>query len=55
MAEGVIRENLPGCIGTRRPIPPNDCRTCRHHADFTCDDIRVVVHGDSRVRPVPKR
>jgi len=31
--------NIPGCCDPEhpfRPIPPNDCRTCRKNADYTC-------------------
>jgi len=39
-----IREDstLPACIGTGKPIPPNDCRTCVRHSDYTCQDVKVV-------------
>jgi len=51
----VLRKNLPDCIGTRRPYPPNDCRTRRYHANYTCSDIVAVASGGGRVRPVPRR
>jgi hypothetical protein len=33
---------VPPCLGDKVPIPPNDCRDCRRHSDFTCRDVRVV-------------
>jgi hypothetical protein len=36
-----LRESLPGCIGTKNPIPPNECSTCRFHSDpkIDCRDL----------------
>ena len=43
-----IREDgtLPGCIGTGKPIPPNNCDTCRQHSDFTCHDLGIDVKNE---------
>jgi len=34
-----IHENIPGCADPNNPfhpIAPNDCATCKQHADYTC-------------------
>jgi hypothetical protein len=33
---------LPGCIGLGKPIPPNTCETCKHHADYTCEQLKQM-------------
>lgn len=39
-----IKESLPGCIGLRKPIPPNRCDDCRFHNDpkIDCGIVRAV-------------
>jgi len=39
-----IREDstIPACLGDGAPIPPNDCRDCKHHSDYTCHDVKVI-------------
>jgi len=36
---------LPACIGTGKPIPPNDCKTCQKHSDYTCKDLKFIKAG----------
>jgi len=31
---------VAGCVGLRKPIPPNVCRECEKHSDLTCQDIK---------------
>ncbi|MGC9095218.1 MAG: hypothetical protein ACP5IM_06405 [Candidatus Bathyarchaeia archaeon] len=31
---------LAGCIGIEKPIPPNICRECAKHGDFTCERLK---------------
>ena len=39
-----LRESLPGCIGTKNPIPPNECSSCKNHNDLkiSCRDVKIV-------------
>jgi hypothetical protein len=36
---------LPGCIGLGKPIPPNTCETCKHHSDYTCEQLKQMSRG----------
>jgi hypothetical protein len=33
--------SVAGCYGTGIAVPPNNCRTCGHHSDHTCEEIRI--------------
>jgi hypothetical protein len=39
-----LKESLPGCIGIKNPIPPNECSTCRFHSDpkIDCKDVKIL-------------
>jgi len=48
--------NIPGCCDPEhpfRPIPPNDCRTCRKHADYTCWNF--YLEGPKKVKKNAQR
>jgi len=30
---------VAGCIGLKKPIPPNRCEECRKHSDTTCENL----------------
>jgi hypothetical protein len=37
-----LKENVPGCCDPNKPfkpIAPNNCQTCKDHADYTCHDF----------------
>ncbi|MEM3727590.1 MAG: hypothetical protein QXF75_00120 [Candidatus Bathyarchaeia archaeon] len=34
---------IAGCIGLRKPIPPNVCAECPKHSDLTCRDVKKAL------------
>lgn len=39
-----LRESLPGCIGTGKPVAPNRCGDCKLHSEprINCADVKIV-------------
>jgi len=50
--------NIPGCCDPRKPfhpIPPNDCKTCKKHAELTCWDLYPKARSEAYSKKVRVR